>query len=49
MLDFKAKKILVTGGTGFIGRVLVSKLLDSGAFVRVLDNDSRGSKKTLEN
>jgi len=49
MLDLKAKKILVTGGTGFIGRVLVSKLLDSGAFVRVLDNDSRGSKKTLEN
>lgn len=33
--------ILVTGGTGFIGRTLVDKLLDDGYSIRVLDNFSR--------
>lgn len=37
------RKILVTGGTGFIGSALVKGLLAAGAEVRSLDNDSRGS------
>jgi nucleoside-diphosphate-sugar epimerase len=37
------RKILVTGGTGFIGSALVKGLLAAGAVVRSLDNDSRGS------
>ena len=40
---YKGKKILVTGGSGMIGRELVAKLLDFGAQVRVasLDDVSR--------
>ena len=43
---YKSKKILVTGGTGLIGRPLVEMLVDAGAKVTVvsLDNPSRAPK-----
>lgn len=44
---YKGKRFLVTGGTGFIGRALVKSLIAKGAYVRSLDNDSRGSKDKL--
>ncbi|RLF36492.1 MAG: GDP-L-fucose synthase [Thermoplasmata archaeon] len=40
---YEGKKVLVTGGTGLIGRPLVEKLIDRGAIVRIasLDDPSR--------
>ena len=40
---FKNKKVLVTGGTGMIGRILVEMLIEQGAKVRIasMDDPSR--------
>ena len=38
---YKGKKILVTGGTGLIGRPLVNKLLNLGAKVQVVSLDKK--------
>ena len=43
------KKILITGGCGFIGSALVKKLVQDGNKVKVLDNCSRGSASRLKN
>ena len=41
------KSFLVTGGCGFIGANLISRLIELGAHVRVLDNLSLGKREDL--
>jgi UDP-glucose 4-epimerase len=42
------RKYLVTGGAGFIGSHIATRLIRDGHSVRVLDNLSTGSRKNLE-
>ncbi len=41
------KTILVTGGAGYIGSITVRRLLEKGYKVVILDNLSRGNKKSI--
>ena len=43
------KRILVTGGAGFIGSHLCEFLLNNNYIVRIIDNLSTGNKKNIEN
>jgi nucleoside-diphosphate-sugar epimerase len=42
------KRILITGGSGFIGSALVKTLVRDGNRVRVLDDNSRGAPRRLK-
>ncbi|HUQ85180.1 MAG TPA: SDR family NAD(P)-dependent oxidoreductase [Candidatus Limnocylindrales bacterium] len=44
---WKNKKVLVTGGAGFIGSHVVEKLVERGAKVTILDNLQNGKKSNL--
>ncbi|HOK27284.1 MAG TPA: SDR family oxidoreductase [Bacteroidales bacterium] len=44
----RGKKVLVTGGAGFIGSNLIDSLLAEGNYVVCLDNFSTGKRKNIE-
>lgn len=44
---YAGRRVLVTGGAGFIGSELVRRLLDEGARVRVVDDLSTGRRENL--
>ena len=46
-MDFKGKKVLVTGGAGFIGSNLVDRLVEEQADVIVLDDLFTGDPKNI--
>lgn len=48
-MDMHNKKILITGGAGFIGSHIVESLVRLGARVTVFDDFSSGNIKNLEN
>lgn len=43
------KRVLITGGAGFIGSAITTSLVKQNNLVRVLDNESRGKFKKLTN
>ncbi|MFA5306237.1 MAG: NAD-dependent epimerase/dehydratase family protein [Candidatus Babeliales bacterium] len=45
---YEGKRVLVTGGAGFIGSHLVEKLVGLGAHVTILDNFTTGSLRNLK-
>ena len=48
MSFYKDKRVLITGGLGFIGSHLAEKLVKLGAKVTIVDNLSKGSLKNIE-
>ena len=44
----KGKKVLITGGAGFIGSNLVASMFKEGNYVVCLDNFSTGKRKNIE-
>lgn len=47
-MNWRNKKVLVTGGASFIGSHLVDALVERGAAVRVVDNLSSGHRANIE-
>jgi nucleoside-diphosphate-sugar epimerase len=47
VVDWKNRKVLVTGGASFIGSHLVDALVERGAHVRVVDDLSSGKLKNI--
>lgn len=47
--NWKGKKVLITGGTSFIGSTLADKLNEKGAEIRIVDDLTSGKIDNIEN
>lgn len=47
-LDFSGKRVLVTGGVGFVGSNLVERVVSAWEEVIVLDDLFTGSRKNID-
>jgi UDP-glucose 4-epimerase len=47
-LEFSGKKVLVTGGAGFVGSNLVERIVQSGGVVTILDDLFTGSRDNID-
>lgn len=47
-MDLKDKRVIITGGVKGIGHSLVTKMIDEGAIVGVIDKDAQGLKSLRE-
>ena len=47
MTKIKKQKILITGGSGFIGSAITKYLVKEGHSITVYDNNSRGKIRRL--
>ena len=47
MNDFSGQHVLVSGGAGFVGSHLCEALIDRGARVTCLDDESTGSRRNV--
>jgi UDP-glucose 4-epimerase len=47
-MDWKERKVVVTGGASFVGSSLVDALVSRGARVRVVDNLSSGRIENIK-
>ena len=45
--ELSGRRVVVTGGAGFVGSRIVARLVDSGADVRVVDDFSTGARGNL--
>ena len=46
-MDWRGRRVLVTGGTSFIGSHLIDALIDRGARVRIVDDLSSGKIENI--
>ncbi|MBI3626690.1 NAD-dependent epimerase/dehydratase family protein, partial [Candidatus Uhrbacteria bacterium] len=46
-MDLKNKKVLITGGAGFIGSHITDAIISQGGQVVVIDNISTGRRENL--
>ena len=47
-MDWRGRKVLVTGGASFIGSHLLDALVELGAQVRIVDNFSSGKLENIK-
>jgi nucleoside-diphosphate-sugar epimerase len=48
MLDWRGRRVLITGGAGFVGSCLCEKIASLGGRVVIFDNFSSGKRQNID-